>query len=42
MGAEMREPRFEYGGFIMNDRAQAVAAIERFRSGQMGHLEPAN
>ena len=41
MGAEMREPRFEYGGFIMNDRAQAVAAIERFRSGQMGHLEPA-
>lgn len=41
-GAEIREPRFEYGGFIMNDRAQAVAAIERFRSGQMGQLEPAN
>jgi len=42
MGAQIREPRFEYGGFIMNDRAQAVSAIERFRSGQMGHLEPAN
>lgn len=42
MGAEIREPRFEYGGFIMNDRAQAVAASERFRSGQMGQLEPAN
>jgi len=41
-GAEIHEPRFEYGGFIMNDRAQAVAAIERFRSGQMGQLEPAN
>ncbi|MGO9339165.1 MAG: pirin family protein [Terracidiphilus sp.] len=40
MGAEIREPRFEYGGFIMNDRAQAMAAIERFRSGLMGHLDP--
>lgn len=40
MGAKIREPRFEYGGFIMNDRSQAVAAIERFRSGRMGHLDP--
>lgn len=40
MGAEIREPKFEYGGFIMSDRSQMMATVERYRSGQMGHLEP--
>ena len=40
MGAETREPYFEYGGFIMNDRAQIMEAIERFRTGRMGQLDP--
>jgi len=40
LGAEIHEPLVEYGGFIMNDRSQVVATIERFQSGQMGHLEP--
>lgn len=40
MGAEIREPKFEYGGFIMNDRSQMMATVERYRTGRMGHLEP--
>ena len=40
MGARIREPLIEYGGFIMNDRSQMRATIERYRSGQMGQLEP--
>jgi len=40
MGAEIREPLFEYGGFIMNDRSQMMTTIERYRTGRMGHLDP--
>lgn len=41
-GAELREPVLMYGSFIMNDRAQAEAAVARYQSGRMGHLEPAS
>jgi len=40
LGPEIRDPLVEYGGFIMNDRSQVMATIERFRTGQMGQLEP--
>ena len=40
LGSEIRDPVVEYGGFIMSDRSQVMATIERFRTGQMGHLEP--
>jgi redox-sensitive bicupin YhaK (pirin superfamily) len=40
MAAAIREPIFEYGGFIMNDRSQIMTSIERYRTGRMGHLEP--
>ncbi len=39
-GAAIHEPIREYGGFIMNDRAQLEATITRYRNGQMGHLDP--
>lgn len=40
LGAEIHEPLLEYGGFILNDRSQIMATIDRYRSGRMGHLEP--
>jgi len=39
-GAEIREPIFAHGPFIMNDRSQIEAAVARYRSGGMGHLTP--
>ena len=39
-GAEIREPVVVHGPFIMNDRAQIDAAMERYRSGRMGSLAP--
>ncbi|HVM64638.1 MAG TPA: pirin-like C-terminal cupin domain-containing protein [Acidimicrobiales bacterium] len=41
VGAEIDEPRVERGPFIMNDLSQIEAAMSRYRSGAMGHLEPA-
>jgi redox-sensitive bicupin YhaK (pirin superfamily) len=37
-GPENQEPIATYGPFIMNDQAQLIAAVERFKAGQMGHL----
>lgn len=39
-GAEIREPVFSHGPFIMNDRTQVEAAFARYRAGAMGSLEP--
>ncbi len=39
-GEELREPVVVHGPFVMSDRAQVTAAVERYRSGKMGHLEP--
>lgn len=39
-GAELREPVRSSGPFIMNEQWQIEAASTRYRSGQMGHLEP--
>ena len=38
-GAEIREPVFAQGPFIMNDRSQVEEVIARYRAGQMGRLE---
>ena len=40
-GANIDEPVYAHGPFIMNDRLQVDAAIARYRSGAMGHLAPA-
>jgi len=40
-GAEIREPVVSVGPFIMNSQAQIDDANRRYRSGQMGHLDPA-
>jgi redox-sensitive bicupin YhaK (pirin superfamily) len=37
---EIDEPFVVDGPFIMNDRQQVAAAVERFRTGAMGALEP--
>jgi len=39
-GAEILEPIFTQGPFIMNDQAQIQAAFARFQAGEMGHLAP--
>jgi len=39
-GAEIREPVFVEGSFIMNERSQIDAALARYRAGAMGHLAP--
>lgn len=39
LGADVREPLYEYGGFIMNDQRQIEAVTTRYRNGEMGHLE---
>lgn len=39
-GAEVREPVRSYGPFVMNEQWQIEAAATRYRSGQMGRLEP--
>lgn len=39
-GLELNEPVVAQGPFIMNDRAQLMAAFERYRAGSMGELEP--
>jgi redox-sensitive bicupin YhaK (pirin superfamily) len=39
-GAAIREPTLVHGPFIMNEPSQIHAAMERFRAGKMGHLEP--
>ncbi len=39
-GAEISDPVFEEGSYIMNDRAQIEAAIKRYQTGKMGHLAP--
>ena len=39
-GAEIREPVLAQGPFIMNERSQIEAAVARYRTGAMGHLEP--
>ena len=41
-GAEIAEPVFKEGSFIMNDRAQTEAALARYQGGKMGHLAPLN
>ena len=37
---EVSEPVVADGPFIMNSREQVAAAVNRFRSGEMGHLAP--
>lgn len=37
-GPENNEPIATYGPFIMNDRAQIIAAVERYNAGEMGQL----
>lgn len=39
-GPDMHEPVVMDGPFIMNEPAQIVAAIARYRAGEMGHLAP--
>lgn len=39
-GTDPREPLAVYGPFIMNNQSQLTSALERYRSGQMGHLVP--
>ena len=39
-GAEIREPIFIEGSFIMNEPSQIAAALVRYRDGAMGHLAP--
>jgi len=39
-GAQIREPIFTHGPFIMNEPSQVEAAIARYRNGDMGRLEP--
>jgi hypothetical protein len=39
-GAEIREPIVTDGPFMMNERPQIEDAIARYRSGQMGRLQP--
>jgi redox-sensitive bicupin YhaK (pirin superfamily) len=39
-GAEIREPVLVHGSFIMSEASQIEAAIERYRTGKMGHLAP--
>lgn len=39
-GAEIREPVYSHGPFIMNDRSQVDAAFASYRAGAMGRLEP--
>jgi redox-sensitive bicupin YhaK (pirin superfamily) len=40
-GAGIAEPVVMEGPFIMNDTSQVRSAIDRYRSGAMGHLSPA-
>ena len=37
-GAPLREPVVAYGPFVMNTKAQIVAAIEDYQSGRMGEI----
>lgn len=39
-GKALREPVLQHGPFIMNNQQQLVAAVERFRRGEMGDLQP--
>jgi len=39
-GPALKEPVVADGPFIMNDAAGILAAIQRYRSGQMGRLDP--
>lgn len=39
-GPQINEPVVTHGPFIMNDASQIEAAIRRYQSGVMGHLEP--
>jgi len=39
-GQEIREPVVSDGSFIMNDRSQIQAAMQRYSSGAMGKLSP--
>lgn len=39
-GAALDEPVFADGPFIMNDAAGIRAAVQRFRAGEMGRLDP--
>lgn len=39
-GPQINEPVIAQGPFIMNDASQIDAAIRRYESGAMGHLEP--
>ena len=39
-GPDLNDPIVVDGPFIMNEPAQIEAALERYRSGRMGHLEP--
>lgn len=39
-GPDLRERVVAHGPFIMTDQTQIQAAIERYRKGQMGQLEP--
>jgi redox-sensitive bicupin YhaK (pirin superfamily) len=41
-GRPLRERAVSYGPFVMNSEEQIAAAIERYRSGRMGRLAPAN
>jgi len=41
-GRPLREPVVSYGPFIMNSEEQVTSAIERYRAGQMGRLDPVN
>lgn len=40
-GEPIDEPIAHYGPFVMNSREEILAAIEDFRNGRMGRLEPA-
>jgi redox-sensitive bicupin YhaK (pirin superfamily) len=39
-GAQIRDPVVAEGNFIMNEPSQIEAAVARYRTGAMGHLEP--